>query len=60
MWMLFLIVLEADRYFVSPQGPFPTMEVCFEAREIVLQTAPQPKINYEAVCVQTDKMRGGT
>jgi hypothetical protein len=60
MWMLFVIVLEADRYFVSPQGPFPTMEVCFEAREIVLQTAPQPKINYEAVCVQTDKMRGGT
>jgi len=59
MWMLFVIVLETDRYFVSPQGPFPTMEVCFEAREIVMQSAPQPKINYEAVCIQTDHNIGG-
>lgn len=59
MWMLFVIVLEADRYFVSPQGPYPTMEVCFEAREAVVQSAPQPKINYEAVCIQTDHNIGG-
>jgi len=59
MWMLFVIVLETDRYFVAPRGPFPTMEVCFEAREFVMQTAPQPKINYEAVCIQTDHNIGG-
>ncbi len=59
MWMLFLIVLETDRYLVSPNGPYPTMEACFEAREVVMQTAPQPKINYEAICIQTDKMKGG-
>lgn len=54
MWMLFLIVLEANVYMVSPQGPFTSMEGCFRAREYVMQTAPQPKINYEAVCIQTD------
>ena len=54
MWMLFLIVLEADVYLVSPQGLFTSLEGCFEAREYVMQTAPQPKINYEAVCIQTD------
>jgi hypothetical protein len=54
MWMLFLIILEPDRYIVSPQGPFTTMDQCFEAREYVVQTAPQPKINYEAVCIQSD------
>ena len=59
MWMLFVIVLETDRYFVAPRGPFPTMEGCFEAREFVMQTAPQPKINYEAVCIQTDHNIGG-
>ena len=59
MWMLFLIVLEADRYMIAPQGPFSTMESCFEAREFVMQTAPQPKINYEAVCVQTNYNIGG-
>ena len=56
MWMLFLIVLEADVYFVAPQGPFTSLEGCFEAREYVMQTAPQPKINYEAVCIQTDHL----
>jgi len=59
MWMLFLIILEADRYIVSPQGPFITMDQCFEAREYVVQSAPQPKINYEAVCIQTDHNIGG-
>ena len=59
MWILFLIVLEADVYMVSPQGPFTSMEGCFKAREYVLQSAPQPKINYEAVCIQTDHNMGG-
>jgi hypothetical protein len=59
MWMLFVIVLEADRYFVAPRGPFESMEVCFETREVVMQSAPQPKINYEAICIQTDHNIGG-
>lgn len=54
MWMLFLIVLEADVYLVSPQGPFTSIERCFEARDGIISTAPQPKINYEVVCIQTD------
>jgi hypothetical protein len=56
MWMLFVIMLEVDRYYVAPQGPFPSMEVCFEARDYFMDTAPKPKINYEAVCIQTDKV----
>lgn len=30
------------------------MDECFEAREYFMATAPQPKINYEAICIQTD------
>jgi len=56
MWMLFVIVLEVDRYYVAPRGPFGSMEVCFEARERTLSTFPQPKINYEAICIKTDKV----
>ena len=56
--MLFVIVLEADRYFVAPRGPFESMEVCFEERESILNTFPEPKINYEAVCIRTDKVTG--
>jgi len=59
MWILFVILLEADRYMVAPRGVYPTMEVCFEARDVIMSTAPQPKINYEAVCIQTDHNIGG-
>lgn len=56
MWMLFVILLQADSYMVAPQGPFASMEDCFEAREVALSTAPKPKINYEAVCVRTNEV----
>lgn len=59
MWMLFVIFLEADRYYVSPQGPFPTEEVCIAVRDGILSTAPEPKINYEVVCVETSHNIGG-
>lgn len=55
-WILFIIVLEADRYYVQPNSFYPTMDKCFEARDVFMATAPQPKINYEAVCVQTDRI----
>ena len=59
MWVLFVILLEADRYIVAPRGIFPTMDDCFAARQNVVQSAPQPKINYEAICIQTDKLGNG-
>ena len=54
MWLLFAILIQPDGYAVYPQGPFATMEKCFEAREYFMATAPQPKINYDAICIQTD------
>jgi len=54
MWLLFAILIQTDGYAVYPQGPFMTMNDCFEAREHFINTAPKPKMNYEAVCIQTD------
>jgi len=54
MWLLFAILIQSDGYAVYPQGPFMSIGDCFEAREYFIATAPQPKINYEAVCIQTD------
>lgn len=56
MWILFVIFLEVDRYMVAPQGVYPMMDDCFEARDFFIATAPKPKINYEAICIQTDKL----
>jgi hypothetical protein len=59
MWVLFAILIQADGYTVYPQGPFATMDQCFEARQYFMDTAPKPKINYEAVCIQTDVTGNG-
>jgi hypothetical protein len=32
-WVLFVLLLEAERYYVMPQGHYMTMEECFEARD---------------------------
>jgi len=59
MWLLFAILIQTDGYAVYPQGPFATMAECFEAREYFIATAPKPKIDYEAVCIQTNQVRSG-
>lgn len=60
MWVLFVLMLQADQYFVRPHGPFLDMDTCFKARETILEQFPQPKLNYEAVCIQTDFFGEGT
>jgi hypothetical protein len=57
IWVLFIIMLDSDRYYVQPNSFYSTMDKCFEARDVFMATAPQPKINYEAVCVQTDRVK---
>lgn len=54
MWMLFVILLNPTGYNTMYLGIHPTMEDCFAQREQLMDTAPKPKINYEAVCVRTD------
>ena len=39
MWLLFAILIQSDGYAVYPQGPFGTMDECFEAREYFMATA---------------------
>ena len=60
MYMIFVIMLQADQFFVRPHGPFLDMATCFQAREEILAQFPEPKVNYEAVCVKTDFFGEGT
>ena len=54
-WVLVALIALDEGMQMIPSGVYPTMTKCFEARQYFMLTAPQPKINYEAVCVQTDK-----
>ena len=55
-WVLFVLLLEAERYYVMPQGHYMTMEECFGARDFFIATAPKPKMNYDAICIQTNEI----
>jgi hypothetical protein len=32
------------------------MEECFGARDLFIATAPKPKMNYDAICIQTNEI----
>lgn len=53
VWVLFFIGLTGNQYHVQPMGIFPDMTTCFEAREVIMRSAPKPKVNYEAICIAT-------
>ena len=57
IWVLFIIVLDAEQYYVSPNSVYSSMDKCFAARQVFMKTAPQPKVNYEAVCIKTDRVK---
>jgi hypothetical protein len=57
IWVLFIIVLDAEQYYVSPNSFYSSMDKCFAARQGFMKTAPQPKVNYEAVCIKTDRVK---
>ncbi len=56
-WFMVVIIAMDTGVKYFPNGVYTTMAKCFEAREVFMKTAPQPKINYEAVCIQTDKLK---
>jgi hypothetical protein len=58
--MLFTILLTTNGYYTHTQGPFLTMDKCFEARDHLIATGPKPKVNYEAVCIQMEQPDGAT
>ena len=58
MWFMVVIIAMDSGVKYFPNGVYTTMTKCFEAREEFMLSAPRPKINYEAVCIQTDKTGG--
>lgn len=58
MWVLIGVLIASQGVAVKPFGLYPTMISCFEARDEYMANMPQPKVNYELVCVKTDKITG--
>lgn len=56
-WLLVGILVQNGMIYAKPVGIYATMEQCFEVRQYVMDQAPQPKINYESVCINTDQLK---
>jgi len=56
MWMLVAIILMDGQVKVMPISAHVSVASCYAVREGFIATAPQPKINYEAVCIKTDQL----
>lgn len=53
-WFLFVIFLQADRYYVAVHSMHQSEESCSVVRETVVDETGRPPLNYEAVCIPAD------
>lgn len=56
VWALVLIYFTETELHFRGIGVYASMAECFEAREQFMAEGPQPKINYESVCVATNRL----
>lgn len=56
VWALVLIYFAETELHFRGIGVYPSMDECFEAREQFMAGGPQPKLNYESVCVSTNRL----
>jgi len=56
VWVLVAILVMDSNFKMMPLGAFVSMDECFQARQAFMATGPQPKINYESVCIQTNQL----
>lgn len=55
-WVLVALIFTQGEFKFIGLGVYTSMNECFVARDYFIATGPKPKINYEAVCIQTDQL----
>ena len=55
-WLLIAVLITGQEIAVKSFGVFAGMEDCFKAQEVLAQSAPKPKVNYEIICVRTNSI----
>lgn len=58
LWVLLGITIQPDSANLHSIGIYSSMDDCFSAREVVMTQLPKPKMDYELVCVKTNKLTG--
>ena len=56
-WILFVIMINSQGYATKVDSFHEEMDKCFERRQEIVRTLGTPIINYQAICVRTDKVK---
>jgi hypothetical protein len=57
-WVLMLIAVQADTFYFRALNVYQRMDDCLGARAALVEDIGRPIINYQALCIQTDQLKG--
>jgi len=55
-WILVGLLVQASQIYVRPIALHESMDGCMAHREYVVEQIGRPIVNYQVVCVQTDRI----
>lgn len=58
VWVLMLIAVESDTFYFRAMGIHPRMDDCLGARAALIEEIGRPIVNYQALCIMTDQVKG--
>jgi len=57
-WVLMLIAVETGTFYFRALGVHQRMDDCLAQRAALIEEIGRPIINYQALCIQTDQLKG--
>lgn len=58
VWVLMLIAVQADTFYFRALEVYPRMDDCLGARAELVEEIGRPIVNYQALCIMTDQVKG--
>jgi len=55
-WILVGLLVQASQIYVKPIAIHESMSDCMMHREVVVEQIGRPVVNYQVVCIQTDRI----
>jgi len=56
-WVLLVIMIGPQNYATQVDSMHDKMDKCFERRQEIVKIIGEPIVNYQAVCIRTDKIK---
>lgn len=57
-WVLMLIAVESGTFYFRALAVHDRMDDCLAQRAALVEEIGRPIVNYQALCIQTDQLKG--